>query len=75
MNKKNIDEIEYILRNTQNKFPIPLQNIIVEDINTISKYLPKVKLIEMDNFKTITYSIQAFYKPICQIFTLKSTSK
>ena len=69
MKKQNKEqELENILKNENNQFSMPLQKIVVSDLELIFDSLPKVKLIDIDTFQTNNYQINKFYKPISKIF-------
>ena len=69
MKKQNKEqELENILKNENNQFSMPLQKIVVSDLELIFDSLPKVKLIDIDTFQTNNYQINKLYKPISKIF-------
>ncbi len=67
MNKINKNKIEEILKNPDNNFPIPLQNIIVENMKVVKKQLPYKKFIDIKDLQTLAYPINSIYKPISKI--------
>lgn len=66
--KKKID-LEKLLRNKENEFSIPLQNVIVTDLaqDVKAENFPSVKSIDVKDFQTRSYSVRTLYKPISKL--------
>jgi len=59
------DKLEDFLNNKQ--LPIPFQNAEVESLESKSKLLPRIKLIEVEDYQTHRYKIVPFFKNISAI--------
>lgn len=65
--KKNVPTIEEILKNRINNFPIPIQNIFVNDLIETKSETPHVKLLPVNDLQTLSFPVYTFYKPISKI--------
>jgi len=64
---KNKNNIEAEIRNPQNYFPIPMQNVRIEKMKEAKKKLPHLKLIDISDLQTHSYAISPCYKYISRI--------
>lgn len=59
--------IEEILKDKLNNFPIPIQHILVADLDEIKSETPHVKLVPVRGLQTLCFPVYTFYKPISRI--------
>lgn len=59
--------IEEILKNDINNFPIPIQHILVSDLDQAKHETPHVKLLPAKDLQTLCFPVITFYKPISRI--------
>jgi hypothetical protein len=62
-----IPTIEEILKNSINNFPIPIQHILVKDLDETKHETPHVKLVPVNDLQTLCFPVYTFYKPISKI--------
>jgi hypothetical protein len=60
-------KIEELLRDKRNNFPIPLQHILVDDLEEKKNETPHIKLVPVKKLQTLSYPINALYKPISRM--------
>jgi hypothetical protein len=66
MSKKET-KLEEFLKDKKNNFPIPLQHILVDDLEEKKKETPHIKLVPVKSLQTLSYPINTLYKPISKI--------
>ncbi len=59
-------DIQKYLKDSENQYSIPLQNIITQEAT--DEKLPKIKLISVAELQTLAYEVKSFTKPISKIF-------
>lgn len=59
--------IDEILKNDVNNFPIPIQNILVSNLDQTKHETPHVKLLPANDLQTLCFPVFTFYKPISKI--------
>jgi hypothetical protein len=60
-------KIEEQLRDKTNNFPIPLQQILVDNMDEKRKETPHIKLIYIKDLQTLSYPVNSLYKPISRM--------
>ncbi|CAN5595020.1 hypothetical protein BH11BAC2_BH11BAC2_25060 [soil metagenome] len=55
------------LRNPENRFSIPMQNIHVQELEKLKSSIPHVKIVISKELQTDAYALSPFYKPISRI--------
>lgn len=66
-NNKTLAEL---LKDSQNKYSIPLQNIEMNTMENMEKVGSHVKIIEIASFQTFAHTVFIFKKPISRILEL-----